>query len=307
MSTITVPFGGSNVVSEGEGPSRHPGDSASAPSTPYQRKSLHTVRMTAQVAQPEYKPEWKENGQLKWVPSEPAAEPEAAEEQVVESTVPRGNGFADNGAQPEPYDALHREIAELKQTMQLMAQSQLQPQQPQGPQPPNPEEFDFYDPRSVAEFHKLNNAYIQATVQQSVQSALAPHQDAMQSAEYTRQYNSVLADYGDDPNFKPFMDKALQMVAKSGGRFSIPEAYNLVSEFQVTSPQAATTSQPVAKQARTLTAQEAAHKAEQARSLPPRNGVSGAGEPPLPASLMNVGALGRIMLHNQQTGRARPM
>jgi len=295
---ITVPVGGSNVVPEGEGPSR---DSA-----PVQRKSLHTVRMAAQVAQPEYKPEWKENGQLRWVPQEPAAE-EPAEEQVIESTVPRGS---DNGVQEaQPYDALHREISELKQTMQMMAQGQLagQPQQPQGPQPPNPEDFDFYEPRQVAEFHRLNNAYIQATVQQSVQAALDPHRDAMQSAEYTRQYNSVLADYGNDPNFKPFMDKALQMVAKSNGRFTIPDAYEWVASSQITSPHQAAPS-PSAKPAqRTMTAQEAAQKAAQAHSLPPRNGVSGAAEPALPASLMNVGALGRIMLHNQQTGRARPI
>ena len=264
--------------------------------------------MTAQVAQPEYKPEWKENGQLKWVPQEHAEEPAAAaEEQHVDSPVPRGNGVPDNGGQS--YDALHREIAELKQAMQFMAQGQLQPQQPQGPQPPNPEDFDFFEPSQVKEFHRRNNEYLQSTVQQSVQAALAPHQGAMQSAEYTRQYNSVLADYGNDPNFKPLMDKALQMVAKSNGQFSIPEAYEWVASFQITSPhQAAAQPQGYAKPAqRTLTAQEAAQKAAQAQSLPPRNGVSGAGEPVLPASLMNVGALGRIMLHNQQTGRARPL
>ena len=297
---ITVPVGGSNVVPEGEGPSR---DSA-----PVQRKSLHTVRMAAQVAQPEYKPEWKENGQLRWVPQEAAAEEPAAEEQVVESTVPRGNGAASQDAGAgQPYDALHREISELKQTMQMMAQGQLQPQQPQGPQPPDPTQFDFYEARDVAEYQRQNNAYMQAMVQQSVQAALAPHQDAMQSAEYTRQYNSVLADYGNDPNFKPFMDKALQMVAKSNGRFTIPDAYEWVASSQITSPHQAAPS-PSAKPAqRTMTAQEAAQKAAQAHSLPPRNGVSGAAEPALPASLMNVGALGRIMLHNQQTGRARPI
>ena len=162
----------------------------------------------------------------------------------------------------------------------------------------------------MAEFHKLNNAYIQATVQQSVQAALAPHEGAMQSAEYTRQYNSALADQGNDPNFKPYMDKALQMVAKSGGRFSIPEAYDIIASSQITSPQAAQPAQPqgYAKPAqRTLTAQEAAQKAAQAHNLPPRNGVSCSAEPALPASLMNVGALGRIMLHNQQSGRARPL
>lgn len=302
---VTVPFGGTNVVSEGEGPSRHPGDSAS-PSPLSQRKSLHTVRVTPSSAAPEYRPEWKENGQLKWVQAE-APQEAPAEEQHVDSPVPRGNGLPDNGAQP--YDALRQEMAELKQTMQLMAQSQIAPpQQPQGPQPPNPEDFDFYEPAQVKEFHRLNNEYIQATVQQSVQAALDPHRDAMQQAEYTRQYNSVLADFGNDPNFKPFMDKALQLVAKTNGRYSITEAYDLVASTQVSLPQQ-TAAQPqgYAKQPRTITAQEAAQKAAQAQGLPSRNGVNGAGEPVLPPSLMNVGALGRIMLHNQQTGRARPL
>jgi len=298
---IRVPVGGTNVIAEGEGPSR---DDAATPLS--QRKSLHTVRMASQVAAPEYRPEWKENGQLKWVPAEPAAE-EPVAEQVVESTVPRGNGLLDNGAQgTQPYDALRQEMAELKQAMQFMAQSQ-QPQQPQGPQPPDPTAFDFYDPGQVKEFHRLNNEYMQSQIQQSVQAALDPHRDAMQSAEYTRQYNSVLADNGHDPNFKPLMERALQMVAASNGRFSIPDAYDWVAKAQISSPQIAAQPQGYAKPGqRTMTAQEAAHKAAQAHSLPPRNGVSGAAEPGLPASLMNIGALGRIMLHNQQTGRARP-
>src|SRR5215475_2534013 len=298
---ITVPVGGSNVVPEGEGPSRE------TPATPLsQRKSLHTVRMAAGTT-PEYEPQWQENGQLKWVPQAPAAEEPAAEEPVDNS---RAASYTGEQQQSQPYDSLRQEMAELKQTMQLMAQSQLagaQQQQPRGPEPPDPTQFDFYDAGQVKEFHRLNNEYMQAMVQHSVQAALDPHRETMQSAEYTRQYNSVLADNGNDPNFKPFMDKALQMVAKSNGRYSIPEAYDLVATLQISSPQTAATSQVAKPGQRPLTAQEAAQKAAQARSLPSRNGVSGAAEPVLPAALMNVGALGRIMLHNQQTGRARPL
>lgn len=296
---VTVPVGGTNVIPEGEGPSRN-GD-ANPPGLG-QRKSLHTVRIAAPSA-PEYQPEWKENGQLKWVPVTQVAEP-AVEEQHVDSPVPRGNGVPDNGGQ-QSYDALQREISELKQAMQFMAQSQQPPQQPQGPTPPDPAEFDFYDPHQVKEFHRLNNEYIQATVQQTVQGALDPHRDAMVAAEYTRQYNSVLADHGHDPNFKPFMDKALQQVARSNGKLTIPEAYEWVASVQVSPYQPAAPSPSAKPGQRTLTAQEAAQKAAQAQSLPGRSGVGGAGEPVLPASLMNVGALGRIMLHNQQTGRAR--
>src|SRR5262245_7444375 len=139
---ITVPVGGSNVIPEGEGPSRD----VPNPSTLAQRKSLHTVRLAAPTA-PEYEPQWQENGQLKWVPQAPAAEPEP--EQVVESTVPRGNEYPGNGAQQgQSYEALHREIAEMKQAMQFMAQGQ-QPQQPQAPQPPDPSQVDWYDAAQV--------------------------------------------------------------------------------------------------------------------------------------------------------------
>src|SRR5262245_8025762 len=289
---ITVPIGGSNVIPEGEGPSRE----APAPSTLAQRKSLHTVRLAAPTA-PEYEPQWQENGQLKWVPQAPAAEPE---EQVVESTVPRGN---DGAQQTQPYEALQREMAELKQAMQFMAQGQQQPpQRPQAPQPPDPSQVDWYDAAQVAEYHRQHDAYVDAKVDYKVNAALAPHAETMQSAEYTRQYNSVLADNGNDPNFKPIMDKALQMVAQSNGKFSIPEAYNLVATAQI-----AALSPSANPGQRTLNAQEAAQKAAQARSLPARNGVSGTAEPGLPTSLRRIDALGRIMFHNQQTGRARPI
>jgi len=296
---ITVPIGGSNVIPEGEGPSRE----APAPSTLSQRKSLHTVRLAAPTA-PEYEPQWQENGQLKWVPQAPAEEPA---EQVVESTVPRGNEHPDNGAQTQPYDALRQEMAELKQAMQFMTQGQLQPQKPQAPQPPDPSQVDWYDAAQVAEYHRQHDAYVDAKVDYKVNAALDPHRGAMQDAEYARQYNSVYADHGNDPNFKPIMQKALQMVVANGG-LTIPAAYDWVTKAQISSPQTAAQPQGYVKPAqRTLTAQEAAQKAAQAQSLPTRNGVSGAAEPTLPSSLHRIDALGRIMFHNQQSGRARPV
>jgi|SRR5262245_59151000 len=294
MPTLKVPFGGANVVQEGEGPPRDGSDS--------QRKSLHNVRIPTQTVQADYEPKWDDKGNVKWVPVPQAEEPQ---EQHTEESIPQETHTA------QPYDVLTKQIADLTQTVQFMAQNQFrgQPQEPQGPQPPDPTEYDFYDPRQVKEFQQQNNSYIQQMVNQSVQAAMAPHQDTMRSAEYSRQYNNVLAEHGDNPNFKPIMDTALQLVAKHPQKFSIPEAYEFVASSQITSPQS--TAQPfqtAAKPAqRTITAQEAAQKAQQAQSLPGRNGVSGAGEPALPAALQNVGALGRIMLHNQQTGRARPI
>src|SRR5262245_19404042 len=167
---ITVPVGGTNVIPEGEGPSRN---APEAPSPLAQRKSLHTVRMAAPTA-PEYVPEWQDNGQLKWVPQAPAVEEPAAEEPIDNS---RAASYTGEQQPSQSYDALHREISELKQAMQLMAQSRQpqQPQQPQGPEPPDPTQFDFYDPSQVKEFHRRNNEYVQSMVQQSVQTALDPH------------------------------------------------------------------------------------------------------------------------------------
>jgi hypothetical protein len=295
---ITVPVGGANVIPEGEGPARD-----GAPAVP-QRKSLHTVRMPSTVAQPDYEPKWTDNMRLKWlpVPAEAPEEQVAEAEEPLESTIPRGNGLPDAGT-AQPHDALRQEIAELKQTVLLMAQGQ-QPQQPQGPQPPNPEDFDFYEPAQVKEFHKLNNAYIQATVQQSVQAALAPHGVALQDAQLISEHNRLVASYGEDPNFKAKMGVAVDLFVKFRDRISLTEAF----EAAYVPSQPAAQPQGFAKPAqRTLTAQEAAHKAAQAHSLPPRNGVSGTAEPSLPDSLRRIDALGRIMLSNQQTGRARPI
>src|SRR5262245_12427476 len=297
---IKVPLGGSNITAEGEGPPRNGNEQ-----TPAQRKSLHSVRVPTQTVAADYEPKWDDKGHVKWVPV--PQETEQATEEPAETYETNGNGNGSSNGQP--YDVLQQQIQQLNQTVMSMSQMLGQPAQPQGPQPPNPEDFDFYEPKQVADFHRLNNAYIQATVQQSVQAALDPHRDTMKSAEYSRQYNNVLADHGNDPNFKPFMDKAIQLVVNSNEKFSIPEAYNLIASAQITSSpqQQAAPSQGAKPAQRTLTAQEAAQKAAQAQTLPPRNGVSGAGEPALPTSLMNIGALGRIMLHNQQTGRARPI
>jgi hypothetical protein len=281
------------------------------------------------VPQPELKGVFDDRGRVRWVPVEqasasdqaPDVEGGAADDGVVDdvhsgenATVPPPADLPVPPPTAQTFDALQKQIQDLTQTVSLLAQTQLkgiqpQPQQPQAPQPPDPTQFDFYEPSQVAEFHRLNNDFIRATVQQSVQSALAPHQDAMQSAEYSRQYNSVLAEHGASPNFKPLMDKALQVVAQSNGRFSIPEAYNFVASSQISSSphQPAAASQPVKQAQRPITREEAERKAQQAASLPQRNGVSGTGEPALPSTLNNVGALGRIMLHNQQTGRARPV
>jgi hypothetical protein len=219
---------------------------------------------------------------------------------------PLPNGTADAGQ-----SALEQRIDRLTQTVELLTRAQLQgmqpqaPPKPQAPTPPDPTQFDMYDPASLQEYQRLNNAYIQATVRHEVNAALEPHGSALQDAQLNAQYNHTVATYGHDPNFKGNMESALKLVA-SFPNISIPEAYKHVAS--TTSPrQSAAPSQSAKPAQRTITAQEAAQKAEQAKKLPASNGVSGTAEPGLPPVLRNVGALGRIMLHNRQSGRARPI
>lgn len=336
--TLKVPIVGTGVVSEGAGVSpatnggaAPPVQPTETPAQPQQRQSLHDVRMKPQRTPVEVRGEFDSFGRVKWVPVEQAQAQADAVADVDDSTVDAGGSALDGAVDVPPLttqthatagesvqvNELQRQIADLTQTVNVLAQVQLRgalpqaPPKPAAPTPPDPTQFDFYDPASTAEFHRLNNAYIQATVRHEVNTALEPHNGALQDAELNKQYNAVYAQYGQEANFKDRMGAALQLMAKLPG-ISIPEAFDAVGGLPLTaSPQqpAATTTQPVAKPAqRTMTREEAAQKAEQARKLPASQGVSGTPEPGLPASLRGkTDTLGRIMFHNQMSGRARPI
>lgn len=332
MQTLKVPLIGTTVAPDaGDAANGVTPPPAPTPQQPAQRASLHQVRMPRpDTPAPEFQPSWDDRGRVKWVQVEQAS--------VSETEAPDADGAADVESPdahqgmgetggfdvpPHPdaqaptsqtFDALQQQIQNLTQTVSLLAQAQLQgmqPPKPQAPQPPDPSQFDMYDPQQFAEFTKLNTAYLKAEVAHQVNAAIAPHDGALQDAQIISQHNRLVGQHGDNPNFKAYMDAAVNLVAQSNHRFSLAEAFNFVASAQVSSPRQTAavpaSPQPAKPAQRTITAQEAAQKREQANSLPPRNGVSGAAEPGLPANLNNVGALGRIMLHNQQTGRARPI
>jgi hypothetical protein len=280
--------------------------------------------MSAQQTPVEVRGQFDDFGRVKWVPVEQAQEQaQASADDVadVDLTVNAGESSYDgsdvppltNTQQSTDVSALQRQIAELTQTVNILTQAQLkgmqqEPQAPTAPTPPDPTQFDLYDPQQFAEFQRLNNAYIQASVRHEVNAAMAPHGQTLQDARLNLEYNQTLAAHGQDSNFKANMESALKLVARQPNKFSIPEAYDLVASIQpATLPRQPAAPSQGAKPARTITAQEAAQKAEQAKRLPASNGVSGTAEPTLPPVLRNVGALGRIMLHNQQSGRARPI
>lgn len=331
---MTIPLTGTNVTPEGAGPTPgattppvQPTEAPAQTQQPTGRPSLHQARMPRPaMPEQEVKAEFDKFGRVKWVPVEQAQEQAAqvADESadVEDSTVDAGVGALDGGFDVPPHpdaqvtpptaqtfdgSALAQQVNQLTQLVNVLAQAQLgglqQSQKPQAPTPPDPTQFDFYEPAQVAEFHRLNNAYIQATVRHEVNTALEPHGNALQGAQWNRDFNDLRAVRGDEPNFQANMDAAIRLVAKNPNRFSIPEAYEIMaSVLPNTSPQKAAAPSPSAKPAqRIITAQEAAQKAEQAKKLPASNGVSGAGRPTLPSHIRTLGA---IMAWNQQNGRA---
>lgn len=123
--------------------------------------------------------------------------------------------------EPAPIDPLHQRLDALTGTLERLTQ----PQPDAGPQQPNPAAFDFYDPQEEAEYHRMNNEWIEHTKQQ----ALAPHRAAIADAEITRQYLELADRYGHEAGAM-----AVQVALEAGGKLSLAEAFE-----QVTNPDAA--------------------------------------------------------------------
>lgn len=256
-------------------------------------------------------------GKVKFVARQQAPE-QVASEAAGDDGAARDGGNAGFGVPPLPgqqaapsteVTALQSQVEQLTQAVGLLLQAQApgaaKPEPPAAPTPPDPTQFDFFDPQQFAEWHKQNAAYTDALVQHRVNAALEPHGRTLEDAKWQTQYNTVAAQHGNDPNFQANANAALQLVAKHKDKFTIPEAYEIVSSLQ---PSPSPQQQPGApsprpqQPARTITTQQADAMAEKAKRLPTGgNGVSSAGRPALPA---NIRTLGAIMAWNKQHGRA---
>jgi hypothetical protein len=129
---------------------------------------------------------------------------------------------------------------------------------------PDPTRFDFFDEQDTADFHRLNSDHIEQTVQERVQAELAAREKAAEIDNWRKQVDDTQAKYGRDANFAEVMQATIDIVAKSGGKTTVQEAYLQASN------------------------------AIEARSG--RRGTSY-----MPKELKGLGA---IMKYNQQTGRA---
>lgn len=176
--------------------------------------------------------------------------------------------------EPQPAQSYQPQEVNYMQDQFSGQQPQQPAQQPQGPQLPNPEEYDLYEPMEVVRFQHDNAMAMQAQIDAKLQAALAPHQQELYKAKVREEYNDCQARYGEDENFQEVMDVALANCAeadKAGKRFSIIEEYQRANDKTAARP---------GRKGNAHLPQEFQDK---------RRGV---------------GMLGRIMHHNQQTGRA---
>lgn len=144
-------------------------------------------------------------------------------------------------------------------------------QQPQAPQRPDSSQFDMWDEQQAAEYHRQNDAYMEAMIDRRVQAALTPSRQAQNEAEAVDQYNRAVEKYGADENFKSVMEDVLQLCARdiqTGKPLDIEARYREVSESTSRRPD-----------------QRLSH---------------------LPTKAKTVTGLGQLIEHNHRTGRAKP-
>ncbi len=191
--------------------------------------------------------------------------------------------------------ALRDQVGQLTQIVTAMAQAQLSGKplaemfgaQPAQPAEPDFSELDLYDPAQLAGF-------IKQSVGAAIQGAIAPHQQTIEGARRRQEYDATALKFGNEPDFRQKSIAAIQLVADNPA-LTIEQAYGVVNRIaQTLTPQltAAAIPQPAATQAtRTLTAEQAQQKADQAKRLPGNGGVRGAGKPEMPAHIQGLGQM----------------
>src|SRR5262245_45081387 len=205
---VSVPLVGTDVISPnntaepaGERPQQQPQEREIPDGA---RRSLHQVKFPRQAAESNLVPDWDQFGRVKFVEA-PATNPEQSYQ--GETTM------ADKSD-------LEQQVQQLTQVVFAMAQDRFGNDQQTKEDTSDSEDFNYY----------AGDEDLAKIVRREIQAALAPHEESLANAKYSSQYNRTLADHKDDPDFKQIMDIALQVVDKSNGQVSIPEAYERVKQ-----------------------------------------------------------------------------
>jgi len=123
----------------------------------------------------------------------------------------------------------------------------------------------------LEDFDPFDREQMNALIERRVQAALAPSRQQQTDNELASQYNSTLAKFGSDSNFKAIMGRALEMCladSKTGRAINIEKRYEEAS---------------------------AANSRQTGKALEH-----------LPGRAKTVRGLGALIQHNFETGRARP-
>lgn len=192
---------------------------------------------------------------------------------------------------------LRGQLGQMTQLVTAMAQAQLSgkplgevlglsaPAQVE----PDYSSLDLYDPAQLANF-------IKQSVGSAINGAMTPYQGTIENARRRQEYDAVALQFGHEADFRQKSVAAIQLVAENPA-LTIEQAYATINKIsqtlapKQTAPAAAAT-QPAANNAtRTLTAEQAAQKAEQAKRLPGNSGVRGAGKPEMPSHITGLGQM----------------
>src|SRR5262245_16082873 len=219
--------------------------SRTIPPPPSGRQSLHRVRMGQFLAERQAAAE--------------AAQAQQAQQQAARVLV-NSPEQQNTGQSNENYE---QRISDLERY--IVAQHQAG--QSQEYQSQDTEQYlDPYDPQQLT-----------TLIRREIKGEIDPFRETLRSAEWNRQYNSVLANNGDDPAFKETMHAALEIVGQTGGEVSIPDAYAHVKKESA--------------------AQAKANQVQVEQELPETLRR--------PRRIGDV-RFGEIIRHNAETGRARP-
>jgi hypothetical protein len=235
------------------------------------------------------------SGKLQVRPIEAAA----ADGPVQDSPAPTPPASPAAPAEPSTPAAPVSEVTELKgQVSQLttlvtaMVQAQASGRplaevlgQPAAPAAPDYADVDMYDPKQAAQL-------VRDVVRAEIQNSMSAHQPTLDAARRRQEFDAALAKHGTDPAFHDKSLAAMELV-KANPALTINAAYDLVASIAKTlQPKtAAAPAAPAQTATRTITPEQAAEKAAQAKNLPSNSGVRGEGRSGPPAHIKGLGQM----------------
>ena len=329
MASITVPIQGDNIRHESNNLGR-PIDTPSPPApevpqvaSPTQPNSDTPVQGTSGATKSDpfvgMEIVFDKNNRARWVNHEKAAliraengQPETEEAPADAPTeelpeLPQEETPANPPTPPpsqQPID-LNQRIAQLENALITFMTGQ-QPQA-QKEAEPNYEEIDLYDPRQLSSF-------IRNEMQTAMKGIIDPHLPTIKGARVNQELRNVEAKYSADKNYSNRILLAQQLV-EANPEMTMENAYKIATHSETVLNAGKESPQPTQNNAvppsgisqpttRTLTAEQAQKKAEQAKRLPkPNSGASGVSSRVNPPTGMK--GLGDMMAHNYRYNRSQ--